>query len=158
MSWASASWVCSALLAALLVSGCGDKRALSASGFQPLAGLEDVPDRRTGGSVEPVPTWRAQGGEVAFSVVLRNRIDANLHVTGVVRDEDGDDQQFVPTGIDAPVRLGPGDRRRIEVRGRAECNGRAGGQVSGKNDQWFTLDDGSDLDVDLGVLLEFVCR
>ena len=152
-SWAFASSACSALL----LAGCGGEPSLAASWFAPGAGLTDVPDRRTNGSVDPVPTWRVKGGAVAFGITLRNEGDDTLMVTGVERDENGHDQQFVPEGIDSAVELTPGARMTVRVRGRAECNGRAAGQISKKTAQRFTLGDGTTRDVDLGALIEFAC-
>ncbi len=152
-SWASASWVCSALL----LAGCGGGPGLAASGFAPGQGMEDVPDRRTGGSIEPVPTWRVEGGDASFTVTVRNDGEDTVQVVGVARDEVGDDQQFAPTGLDLPVELRAGTGMQVEVRGRAECNGRGPGQLSEKSAQRFRLAGGETVDVELGALIEFVC-
>lgn len=152
-SWAFASWACSALL----LAGCGGP-SLEASGLRAGMGLLDAPDRRTGGSAEPVPTWRVEsGGRVTYSVQLRNTGDDPVRVVGVERDEDGDDQQFAPGGIGPQPRLAPGAAARVEVTGRHDCDGRTAGQVSGKNGQRFRLDGGETVDVDLGGLIEFAC-
>jgi hypothetical protein len=121
--------------------------------------MEDAPDRRTGGSVDTVPTWRVtREGPVSFTVTLSNRGDAEVRVTGVRRDPDGDDQQFAPEEVD-PVTLSPGDARPVTVRGRAVCEERFGGQVTGKNGQTFVLDDGDEANVDFDALVDFVpCR
>ena len=155
----SASWASSALAGALVLAGCGGGPSLAASDVAPGRGMQDVPDRRTGGSVETVPTWRVDAGtEVSFSVHLRNTGEKTLRVIGVARDRDGDDQQFVPAGIDAPVTLQPRTGRRVEVRGRAECPQKMPGQLSGKNGQRFRLEGGETADVDFEALIEFVCR
>jgi hypothetical protein len=74
-----------------------------------------------------------------------------------VRDEDGDDQQFVPEEMDLQLRLPAGATGRVPVAGRTTCGGRAPGQLSSKNSQRIALADGSSVDVDLGGLIEFVC-
>ena len=152
-SWAFASWACSALL----LAGCGDGASLTASGFAPGAGMQDVPDRRTNGSVDPVPTWRVEGGELSFSITLRNAGEDTLRVIAVARDEDGDDQQFVPGGVSPGVSLRPGATRRVVITGRHECNGRAAGQISRKSGQRFELAGRDPVEVELGALIEFVC-
>ena len=153
-SWAFASSVCSALL---LAACGGGGPVLTVSELVPVEGLRDVPDRRTGGSVDAVPTWRAEGGSVSFALRVTNRGPDPVEIVGTVRDEDGDDQQFVPGGIDGSLLLAAGASGRVEVAGRADCNGRMPGQVSGKNGQRFRLGDGGTADVDLGALIEFVC-
>ena len=132
---------------------------LLASGLRAGEGMEDVPDRRTGGSIDPVPTWRVSGeGAVSFSLTLRNDGEAAVRVTGVRRDPSGDDQQFSPQTIE-PVTLQPGESRSVTVQGRAVCEERFGGQVTGKNGQTFVYDDGETQNVDFGALIEFVpCR
>ncbi len=134
---------------------------LTASGFQPGPGAEDSADRRDGGSVGAVPTWRErgdEGDEVSFSVLLRNGGSEPVEVTGVERDPDGDDQLFDPVGLEAaPVRLAAGEERRVEVAGRIQgCARKLAGQISLKNGQTFVVGDGETQNVDFGALLEIL--
>ncbi len=156
----SASSACStALLAALLTGGCGGTAPLVATGFEGGGGLEDVPDRRTGGSVDPVPTFRVTGErEISFTVLVRNETSDEVRLGAVERDEDGDDQQFVPAGFE-PLTIRPGQTRRVTVRGRAVCEERFGGQITAKNGQTFVFEDGGSQNVDFPGLVEFdPCR
>ena len=82
-SWAFASSVCSALL----LAGCGGGPELTAVSFHAESGLQRVQDRRTGGSAEPVPTFRAGGGPLTFVVHVRNTGSERVTVAGPVRDE-----------------------------------------------------------------------
>ena len=125
--------------------------------FHAESGLTRVADRRTGGSAEPVPTFRADGGRLTFVVHVRNTGTEPVTVVGPVRDEPGDDQQFAPSDRDLRVAIGPGQIERLPVSGRTDCNGRMPGQVSGKNGQRFLVGGGEEVDVDLGALIEFAC-
>ena len=134
---------------------------LSASDFRPGQGMEDAPDKRVGGSVGPVPTWRVTSEvPVSFSVTLRNDGDTDVRVTGVRRDPDGDDHQFAPERIDdAPVTLRPGESRSVTVHGRGVCEEKYGGQITGKNGQTFVYDEGETQNLDFEALVDFVpCR
>ena len=152
-SWAFASSACSALL----LAGCGAGPDLTPVSFHAESGLTRVPDRRTGGSAEPVPTFRADGGRLTFVLHLRNAGGKRATVLGPVRDESGDDQQFVPSDRDLRVTIEPGQIERLAVSGRTDCAGRMPGQVSGKNGQRLRLAGGDTADVELGALIEFVC-
>ena len=153
-----------ALVAALLClpAGCGGEGAsLSASGFAPGPGFEDVPDRRTGGSVRPVPTWRFSGApreSVSFSFVLRNDGSEPVRILAVDQDLDGDDQLYQPVYIDGDhVTLRPGEARRVRIGGHIRrCAKKMAGQLALKNSQVFLIgEDLEPVDVDLGALLEF---
>jgi hypothetical protein len=144
-----------ALLAGLALAGCASSSSgpLELVAADPPAGAEaqgkESETTTSQDRGEPIYTLSpAEGSELAYTVSVRNTSDDAVKVTGVKADKDRDGA-FVPERVEgAPVEIGAGETKDVEVSGHVRgC--RFGGQkvslagpelkLSGAGTQQFDL-------------------
>jgi predicted small lipoprotein YifL len=149
-----------ALVAVLVLAGCGGSGSLQLVSAEPPAGAQaagrentrqGTPDADSG---EPIFTLEpAEGSELSYTVRVRNTGDEAVRVTGVVADKSRDGA-FVPERVErAPVTIDPGATEELVIAGHVRgC--RFGGQKVALAGPELKLADGGSQSFDLGIQVE----